>query len=174
MASILEQITAINQKMSSLQSSLPALITAEAAWRTQSKVVCDQLLKSKREECLADKAMKLRKANEYAARITSIKGDIERLQGEVATLKEVQKAQNEATVNLSQDGKSLEALVLEAEGKNNSAMAIADAKAQAITTESRTTADSKKTTTYVILGIVVIVVIVTVLLVVKKIKSKKS
>lgn len=174
MASIIEQIAIKRDQIKALEAKIPALILAEQQWRTQSNVQCTQVLKAKREECLADKQYKRAKADQYKSELNSIQMQVSLLINEIKTLEEQAAAQNSSMVNLSTQGVSLEAEVIKAEGEVKAEEIKAQATAKAIETDAAAEAQTKKTRNMIIFGVVVVVVIVVVVVVVKKVKKKKN
>lgn len=174
MASIIEQITQKRNFIQSQEAKLPALILAEQQWRSQSKVTCTQVLRAKREECLADKEYKAAKADQYLSQINAIKQSVAIAKQEITALEAQASAQNASMVNLSTQGISLEAEVIKAEGTVKAEEIKAQAAAKAIETDAAAEAQTKKTRNMIIIGVVVVVVIVVVVVVAKKVKKKKN
>ncbi len=174
MASTLELIAQKNVQINSIQSQLPALITSEKEWRAQSKVECKQTLKSKREACQADKVNKANRADALLAEINSKNDAINRLKAEIEEIKATNSANNLATVDLAKQGKSLEALVVEAQGKADASKIVAAGTATATQTTAEADADKKKKTTLIIVAISVVVLIIILLLAILKFKKKSK
>lgn len=164
MANYIEQIASIESKIRGLENALPGLIESERAWRADSNVPCDSGTKKKKEACRKDKAWKKGKADQLLAQIKNYRAQISRLQKDKGVLEEAQSAQNEATVNLSTKGESLEALVIAADGEakaaQQSASIEAQAKAAAIAQESAADVENKEQTNQVVLIIIVLVALI--------------
>ncbi|MCH2226010.1 MAG: hypothetical protein MK066_14675 [Crocinitomicaceae bacterium] len=155
MAKLIEQITAVDNDISKLRATLPALIKREQDWRSAHNLLyCDHRLKSKREACQKDKAFKLGKANQAASSIRSTKSQIEALEKTKKSLQNTLDAQNVASVNLSKTGQSLEAIIIEAEGKNEALEIEAIAKAEV--TKSEHKSDEKNNNILIVLIVVVV------------------
>lgn len=118
------------------EKKIASWIPAEASWRSQSTVVCDQVLQRNRDACVADKAYKRARADEYQSNIDAARARIDKLRKEIDQLLESQAANDQVEINLSQAGTSYDATIVEAEAKAESTRKISDAEAKAISTNS--------------------------------------
>lgn len=168
------QLAAINVVIEQKNAQIAALVTPEAEWRAQSQVPCNQTLKSKREACQADKAVKLAKANQYRDQMAALRAEVAELLKDRETISKTQLAENEATIKLADQGLSNASLQLEAQGKANAAAILAQAQADATRKSADASSQSSKTVTYVIIGVIVIVVVAATIFTVKRLKSKKK
>jgi len=136
MADFVQQINELDAKVVAWRNELATLRGAEADWRRASDALsCSSGTKKKKQRCRDDKAFKLGKANYYKARIIATETSIEDADKTLTGLRASQKAKDEATVNLSTTGQSLEALVIKADGEakaqKESAIIKANAEAEA-------------------------------------------
>lgn len=175
------QIAQIDKQMSELRAQIPAQQARYDDWFRQSQVKCDFSLKSKQQRCLDDKAYKLSEANKSKQILQNLNNQINALQATKNTLIDRQKANNDATVNLSTQGLSNEALIQQALGSSQALQVKAEAEAEAIKREAEAEAqaiqeDSASSTMRknIIIGAVVLVVVVVTIMVIKaKMKKKK-
>jgi len=189
MSDFTEKISVIDKQIASIQANIPGLIPAEAAWRLQSQEPCNQKLKNKRATCQADKQFKLGRANSIKETISNYRTQIVQLNKTKATLVASQKAKDEATINLSTTGQSLEALVIKADAeasaiKNSSeieaqaeasAIRLAGAaEATAIQQQATVDADASKQMNMVVLIIIIVVALIAVGFGVMKLKNAKK
>ena len=132
MADFVQQIADLEAKVTSWNNELATLRPAEADWRRASdSLSCSSGTKKKKSRCRDDKAMKLGKANYYKGRIDATVKSIDSATITLASLRASQKAKDEATVNLSTTGQSLEALVIKADGEAKAQQDSARIKAEA-------------------------------------------
>lgn len=171
MATIQEQMNTLNDEISVLVPKIIAEKRSASEWLAQSQVGCDQTLKSKREACQADKAWKANNAAAASARAKALEDMVAIKNGQVELLRQQQISQNKATVTLAEQGKSNEALLIEAEGKAKAAQKAAElestAKASATTTEAQSAATMK----VAIIGVITVAVVIALILFIRKMKK---
>ena len=188
MPNYIEQIAAIDAKISALSASIPAMISRSDDWRADAQNKCSGSKKKKR-ACEDEKARKIRLADSIMGDVAAKRSEISRLQASKQTLVDAQKAKDEATINLSTAGQSLEALVLKADGeakaKQTQAQIEAQANAEAIKTRAQVDAqattqatavdlEAKKQMNMMIMAIIAVVAVIGVLFGVMKLKKMKK
>lgn len=159
--STLDQIRVIDETIRNLEVDLATVTRSEREWRLQVKPIdaCNFILKAKREACESDRLSKLNKANSLKAQMTDIQSQIVDLKRQRATLVSIQDSTNQANVALAQNGQSLEAMLIEAEG-NASASQIAALTKSKDELEDGNLRRQIIVGTIIVLGVAVIIVIV--------------
>lgn len=176
--SIIAQIADIQAQITAKKSQIAVLQASERDWRSQSQVSCSGKIGNKKTECLNDKAWKASQADSCLTQIGLIVKEIDLLVIDKKTLTDKQTAENTATINLSTQGTSLEALQTQAEGIAQAtvvkAQGEADASAKIGEATARTVEDTSKMRNTIIIVSVASLILVLIFVVVAKIKKNKT
>jgi len=149
MADFQKQIADIDVKVYTLTNDLATLIPAMNDWqRASDSLSCNSGTSKKKRKCNDDKAFKSGKAQYYRSRISATNIQISELNETKDGLVASQKAKDEATINLSTTGQSLEALVIKADGEAEAQREAAQimATAQAEATKLKASVDAENST----------------------------
>lgn len=178
-SSIDEQVKAIDAQIAIKYAQIAELQQSAKNWR-DSKSQCPGLKSSsKYKSCAQGKEDQALIQDNAANRIPP---QIDELKASKAALLAKQLSENEATKTLAGQGKSFEALRIEAQGKakatEDDARIRAEATAKSMDTESKAKASAMKTSATtnkaIIVMVIVTVVIITTIVIVKKIRAKKK
>lgn len=184
MASLKDQLTAIDAQIESNLAQAASLRSGASEWISQSKVACNQASKKKKAECQADKQMKADKGNAAIAQAVSLENTSELVKSKEGIQKLID-AEALSQVKLAEQGKDKESLRIVAEGVATADKITAQniSTAQAEATLRTADADAKnseatnksKNLIFIIIGVVVALGLgVVIFLKVKKGKGKKS
>jgi TolA-binding protein len=128
----LQRLTEIETEIRLEEAGLPELINRRAAWSQELPSHCNFALKSKRENCQDDRDYKIAKIASIDQQINAKRTRIERLIQERDTINATQDAQNQAAINLSENGQNFEAMVIEAHGNSQANQIKAEIEGQAM------------------------------------------
>lgn len=182
MSDYLEKIAQITSKIKALQDQIPGYEAAAKDWRSSADAITCSGTKKKKAACEQDKVWRYQQADQRQAQANNLKSQVAALQNDKKALEAAQEAQNTANVNLSEHGESLEAKLIESQGKADAtleaakiqAAANADATRQAAATKAETDAQTANTMNYIFIGIGVVVVVVVAAIVFTKLRKKKK
>jgi hypothetical protein len=164
-----QEIAKIDNEILALRGQIPALTTSYNDWLSQSRVACTQTLKSKRDECVADKNMKRNKASVIQTQISTINLDIDNKVKYRQSLLEQKSSENKQGELLASQGMSQGALLVKAQAEADAIKTVADEQAKAVTIDAESSNQRKN----IIFISVIVVVLVVGILVYKKFKNKK-
>lgn len=156
-------------KLAQIDSQIAEARNSARDWRA-SKSQCAGTAK-KKAECAAGKEAR---AVQYDQQVINLTNQKEQLLKTKETLKASVIAENQATINLSSQGLSNQALILAAEGQAAAAQKSAEIKATAEASAIEKESGSKTLTNQVILAVSSLVVIIVLVIVVKKFAGKKK
>lgn len=168
MATISEQIAAIDATIAAKNAEIATLQQSAKSWR-DSKSQCAGTAK-KKAECAAGKEAQAVIRDTQAA---AVQKEIDGLNTSKRNLLEAQKAENTIGIKLADQGISQAAAIVEAEGKAKAAITASQIKSTAEATAIEKTADASSFQKTAILGIVLIFAVVVLVVVIKKIQKKK-
>lgn len=153
MSNLAQRISDIDAEINRLQGYIANRQRLENQWRT-SLNTCNQVLKKKRDACEQDNQYRLGKANGYKEDIVRANANLKDLREQrsqfVDLLEAETQAKAQATINLSEQGMSHEALVEEARGQADAARELAALQGQATL---KTAEEGAKSQTYLFIAI---------------------
>lgn len=174
MATIDEQIAANNAKIEANTLKISQLKTAEAQWRSQSLVPCEQALPSKRNACIADKQWKAAQAKSCKDQASALTAMNIQLKADNTALIAQREAEADATRELAKQGKTPASIQAEASAKAEAAKIVAQGQAQAVVKTAEATAETEAKTkqiVYVTAALLLLAIIAVVIM--RKLKKKK-
>lgn len=152
---------------------------AELDWRSASNVSCSGKIGKKKDECVADKAWKKAQADSYLAQVNALQGEVNQLELSKKALIDRMASENTATVTLSQQGISNQALQTQAQFQGQATLEAAKIKAQAEAEAMVRSAAATKSTGNGSWKIAIIIVasmatILVIALIIRKMRKNKS
>lgn len=179
MATIDEQIKANLAKIEENNAKITSLKTSANDWIADANNdSCNQALKSKRDDCNAEKTRKLNLGNQRLADAAVLESINSQLQADINELTKQRAAEGQAMIELAKTGTTTAAEQTKAEGQATAAALLADAQGKAILTKSSadatTTAEASKQRTMITIVVVAVVFIILAVLIAKKLKKIKK
>lgn len=175
METTIEKLAVITGKIATLDSTFNSLSASKLSWENDlAKVDCKGKIGKNKTDCENDRIFKQEKVAYYANLISANRSEKENLLLEQTSLKQQANAEAEATVVLASQGKSNDALIVEAKGRSEAEKVLASAQAESVirTTQAATEQEAKKNKIFLYAGIGLAVVIVVVVVIMRK-KRKK-
>lgn len=173
---IVAQIDKLNNEIGAAEIEKNAANTNYTQWKVQhDALTCNQTLKKNREKCQADKAWKYERYNYWLNERNRIQGVIDNKQAAINSLENEMSSQQTASINLSTQGLTSDAVITRANADALATVRKAEVEAQAKLEDSRVETEGKKNLMY--LGIAfgaVVLIVISIVVYRKYIKRKKS
>lgn len=159
MATLEQKIADASAEIDRLIKRIDEYRKSATAWRNDVKV-CNQILKKKRTACENANKERLDKAKDREAVVRESEKELEELRSLrnqlLELLEDRQKADNEAQINLSNQGLTFQAVQTQAQGQADAAVRAAEVAGDAA---MKTATESAKSQKYVFIAIAVVIVV---------------
>lgn len=167
-ATIEKRIEELRTRIANIKATNSIRGTQKAQFEAAAKRLCNQTLKSKRQECEGNNAYNLSRAKALDDEIKVNLATINNLESEIAGLNQQIQKEAEAVVVLAQQGRTPASVQAEATAQAAAAKQVADAQAAAIAQSADAEAKAKSTKNVIAIIAALVVLVVVAILVKRK------